>query len=279
MRDELGIIYVHDVTRHVDTTVLAQQLEHNPRYCISTDCWGATPLHWAARYGNKEAIAVLLAAGADLNAVCKRGRTVLSWAVQSRSVDCCRTILTAATDISIDTSRRPAPVSGASNLSTTNGIVTLPRCLSIDLEGKDNNGETALSLVVRTWGCLAICRLLLNYGANIDGRNRAGETALLLAVQYNRHTMLQLLLDKGASRTIITYDGSSILHEAAYRADVYTMKILQEACLDGLLMDSCAVTSYWKSFACRDETCRIASRTSQQEETAAFQALLDSIVP
>jgi ankyrin repeat protein len=243
---------------------------------------------------------VLLAAGADLNAVCKRGRTVLSWAVQSRSVDCCRTILTAATDISIDTSRRPAPVSGASNLSTTNGIVTLPRCLSIDLEGKDNNGETALSLVVRTWGCLAICRLLLNYGANIDGRNRAGETALLLAVQYNRHTMLQLLLDKGASRTIITYDGSSILqllfnkgasrtatiydgssilHEAAYRADVYTMKILQEACLDGLLMDSCAVASYWKSFACRDETCRIASRTSQQEETAAFQALLDSIVP
>jgi ankyrin repeat protein len=71
MRDELEMTKARDFVRHNNTANLFRNLELNPQYCMSRDCWGTTPLHWAALFSKKEAIDMPIAAGANLNEVCK----------------------------------------------------------------------------------------------------------------------------------------------------------------------------------------------------------------
>jgi len=53
---------------------------------------GHTPLHCAASYGRAEVVAALLAAGADVNAVDRHGRTPLRYAQAFRHEACIRLI-------------------------------------------------------------------------------------------------------------------------------------------------------------------------------------------
>jgi ankyrin repeat protein len=149
--------------------------------------------------------------------------------------------------------------------------------LGLDLETKDKNGNTALMDAAR-FACHDICDLLIDHGANIDASDLDGETALFDAVNLNNHVTIQFLIDRGASCTVLDRDGHSILYRTATRADVHTMGILQKARIDGLFMDPSAITEYWEWFERRDVFFR-GERAPLEEETAAFQALLESIIP
>lgn len=72
--------------------------------------------------------------------------------------------------------------------------------------------------------------------------------------------------------------GHSIMVLAALWADVTTMKILQNACIDGLYMGGDMIKDYWECFDERDRSF-IGKRASVEEERAPFQALLDNIIP
>jgi ankyrin repeat protein len=48
--------------------------------------------------------------------------------------------------------------------------------------------------------------LLLRYGARIDARNSAGETALVLAVRAGQPEVARLLVDAGASPDALLRD-------------------------------------------------------------------------
>ena len=45
---------------------------------------GETPLHWAARSGQKEAVELLIAKGANISAKDSQGRTALGWAIDQK---------------------------------------------------------------------------------------------------------------------------------------------------------------------------------------------------
>jgi len=60
-------------------------------------------------------------------------------------------------------------------------------------------------------------QLLLDMGVDINERNPAGETALLQAAFYNYLSCVKILIDRGADVMILTNQGASVLHWAAWR--------------------------------------------------------------
>ena len=62
------------------------------------DPWGMTPLHLAAREGHKDCVELLLKANADPNAVDSQNRTPLHWAAENGSAECVELLLKAKAD-------------------------------------------------------------------------------------------------------------------------------------------------------------------------------------
>ena len=50
-----------------DSTMVANMLRDTPDLVNTTDGWGLTPLRWAAFYGHKEIVELLLDKGAKIN--------------------------------------------------------------------------------------------------------------------------------------------------------------------------------------------------------------------
>jgi hypothetical protein len=57
-------------------------------------------------------------------------------------------------------------------------------------------------------------RALLDGGAQVDGRGRSGETALMMAAGYGYTPLVELLLDRGANPRAETADGYNVLAAA-----------------------------------------------------------------
>lgn len=123
-----------------------------------------------------------------------------------------------------------------------------------------------------------VCSFLLDLGADIDNRNAFAKTPLCSAVVRNRYSNVQLLVDRGASMVSLDDDGYSIIDLAALWADILTMEILQNACIDGLSMNDDMIEYHLTCIDTRD-TYFTGRRAPIEEERAASQALLDSIIP
>jgi ankyrin repeat protein len=276
--DDLGWTVAHDCARSGDVALLSSQLQLNPRLIQLRDCWGATALHWAANFASIEAISVLLAAGADVNAVCTSGESALFWAFRSGSVACCRAIIDAGADLQIqDTAGKNVLMCCAMIRNFREEIAELLIYSGVDLEAQDVDGDTAVMLASGS-GSPETLRMLLDAGASIDAQDHLGRSALCHAICQNRQDNLQLLMERGASLHILDNRRDSILFYAALCADIDTMSILEEARIEGLPMDRNSVNDYWYYFGARDKYF-IGHRASLEDEEEAFQALLDSVIP
>jgi len=68
----------------------------------------------------------------------------------------------------------------------------------VDLDGRDRHGQTALMLAARH-GQEAVARILVRHGADLDATAKYGLSALMLAV-INRHAAIaEHLVDAGAN--------------------------------------------------------------------------------
>lgn len=275
-RDNLGLTVLFNHIRDSDHASLICQLDDDPRCVVHIDSFGATPLHWAAGFANVDAIATLLAAGADVDARDLRGWSVLFWAIDSRSTRACKAILKAGADV---------------HARDLDGYEALLHCCLANVSGEifelllrngcdprvENKGRLALSYAA-CFSSPMVCNFLLALGVDIDSRDALGETPLCCAIRDNRHPNVQLLIDRGASMVSLDDDGDSIIVFAALWADITTMDILQNACIDGLYMSDDMIKYYWGCFDDRDAYF-VGERAPVEEERAAFQALLDSIIP
>jgi ankyrin repeat protein len=133
----------------------------NPKIALPS---GETALMAAARTGKVEAVNVLLAHGADVNAKeTMRGQTALMWAVAEGHVDVVKALLE----------------------------------LGADLKARSNNKSTALLLAARQ-GDPALARLLLAHGADVKDTNATGTSVLLMATVRGHAALAQMLLEQGA---------------------------------------------------------------------------------
>jgi len=75
---------------------------------------------------------------------------------------------------------------------------------------------------------------LLDYGADIESRDKDGWTPLTRAVNSNSHRVLKLLLERGANPCVVSLRNETILHFAVARGDCETLDILAAADMKGL---------------------------------------------
>lgn len=129
----------------------------------------------AARTGRDDMIAALLQAGADIEGYNTQGHTPLILASYNGHSETARTLITA----------------GASVATPDNG-----------------RGNTAL-MGCAFKGYCEIAAILVDAGADVNQRNFAEQTAIMLAAMFARDTIIDLLLGAGADPGLIDAAGNT----------------------------------------------------------------------
>ncbi|KAL0631959.1 hypothetical protein Q9L58_009162 [Maublancomyces gigas] len=203
---------------------------------------GTPALVWASSRGHDPLVRLVLASGADVNAVTPTGETALLCAIHTQRPTTARILLESGAD---------ANLGGALGLAVRGRNVGITRCLlrhgacvnTIDAgtsplhravfrsrsapvarvllehgantEALDANGNTALHIAVTTGERMTkkgFVALLLEWGANPDACNRAGETALFAAM--DNVCVMHSLIRGGADLNVYNRDGRTPLYVA-----------------------------------------------------------------
>jgi ankyrin repeat protein len=276
-RDGLRLSTVTEMVLRGSVESLSQCLRLDPRAILLRDSYGMLPLHWAARCNNLEAIQILLEAGADTEAVCKRDWTALTHAALTGSVAGCKKLLQAGANVNA------TDHAGKTTLFRVLGRDGVSEMVTVLLDAGANVNicsYNSVSPLIRAaiYETSNVCEKLLESGADPDIYDCRGGTAVFSAIHVNNHTALRALVKHKARLHLVDHCGYSLLHHAAWFADVKTMQILQEAQIKSLPKDVEAVIGYWRCFFYRNETMHGRSK-SDEDEMKAFLALLCSAIP
>ena len=228
---------------------------------------GETPLMLAAGRGRADAVAALLAGGADVNAVNSTGFTALIMAADEHD-QCLRLLIDAGADVNVQ-----AAVMGLSalhyaasngriksvkallsakanvNVTTTLGQTPLIRAAEgqwldvatalldagADLKLAKKTGETPLMLAAAN-GDMPMATLLLDRGADVNQMTSARATVLVFAARERKPEMVRLLLSRGAAASM-PYAPSTPLHMAAQAGDAESAALLLRAGADSAAKD------------------------------------------
>ena len=108
----------------------------------------------------------------------------------------------------------------------TSSVVRMLGMRSIDVEAKGGvYGRTCLHAAAQN-GNLAICRLLIDKGAQLEAKALDDRTPLHLAADEDHRAICRLLLDKGAQLEAKAGDDSTPLHFASYSGQLKIVRLL-----------------------------------------------------
>src|SRR5262245_30595811 len=158
------------------------------------DSRGATPLMYAAAFGNAKQMKLLLESGADVNARNTFYATALIWAggdaVKSRM------LIEHGADVNVRTQQGRTPLMVAAKRNGNADLVRLLLKMGADVE---TPGDTTLIPAAQS-GDVEIMRLLIESGADLNCVSpRLGETPLMYAAASDNVEAVRLLLAKGAN--------------------------------------------------------------------------------
>ena len=206
---------------------------------------GYTVLHHATANGDATVIALLVEAGADLEARNDRwGFTPLHTAIGNRNVAAVTALLDAGADIEADAggiwgtplSRAAMQISGSSNNRNAAKMAIIDALLAAgaDVNAVGEDGRTPLLNVLQNGriglystnerlrgteatadSVVDLAVRLLEAGADPDAPGGWGQTPLHEAAEYRTPALVQALLDAGADPNATDRYGSSALHVAA----------------------------------------------------------------
>lgn len=146
-----------------------------------------TPLIIAGFFGHEEMMDVLLAYGADPDAVDADGVTAAEYFVMSQEF----------ADEDDDASFESVP--DIHSIAITGELEGLEEAIAAadDLDAWDDFGDTAL-MNAAMFDNLAVARALVNAGANVDALGDDGSTALMSAIFWESFEVMEFLVESGA---------------------------------------------------------------------------------
>ena len=157
---------------------------------------GATPLMYAAAFGNSEEMKLLLDGGADVNAKSTFGATALIWAAGEPVKS--RMLIERGADINAQSRQGRTPLMAAARRQGAADLVRLMLARGADVKAKDIQDDTALLLAARA-GEPETMHLLIERGADINApEDSVGFTPLASAIVSDNVEAVRLLLAKGA---------------------------------------------------------------------------------
>nr|GMC84178.1 putative ankyrin repeat protein RF_0381 [Ipomoea batatas] len=214
--------------------------------------WG--PVHHAAGNGHIEVLRLLLLKGANVNALTKDGDTALHLAVRERRRDCTRLLLAsgALTDI-----RNSRDGNTPLHIAAGNGDEQMVRLLlqnGAEKNTRNKHGKTSYDVAAENGhnrlfdalrlgdnlcaaarnGDVGAIQKLLDHGANVNGRDQNGWTALHRAAFKGRIEAARALIDNGVDVNCRDEEGYTALHCAVEcgHADVAELLVKKGADID-----------------------------------------------
>lgn len=172
---------------------------------------GFTALHRAAYKGNKEMISYLISKGADVNARMKShysdGPTPLYAALSALDIEIMRVLLEAG-----------------ANVNET-GDVYIRDKQQTSSARTGYIGITALHIAAGE-GNIPLIQLFLEYGANVNAKDKSGSTPLHFAARRGKDEAVALLLDHGADIDAGDGVGDTPFYKAAHSCHRSTASLL-----------------------------------------------------
>jgi ankyrin repeat protein len=200
---------------HRDDLQIADLLIRAGAQVRAANRYGVTPLSIACTNGNAALIGRLLDAGADPNTVLPDGETVLMTAARTGTVDAVKVLLARGANVD---AREPSKGQTALMWAAAENNATVIKVLAeagADIRAQSNTGRfTPLMFAVRA-GHLEATRALLDAGANVNTTLPDGTSPLVVAVINAHYELAGFLLEKGADPNA-DVQGWSALHQVAW---------------------------------------------------------------
>lgn len=181
--------------------------------------WGNAPIHAAASGGSVLGLRMLLARGADANAVGHREATPLVYAIRvASSTQAVSILLEGGADPNRADWRGVWPLHMAATQDSHDIMEALLKGGASPLVASLGDGMNALHhLLLRNVNpSIASIRLLVSNGLDPNARTASGETALHFLSTHQNATVVTELLDWGADAEAANAIGMRPLHSAAF---------------------------------------------------------------
>jgi cytohesin len=188
-------IYAAAIVGHVDK--VAAFLKQDKKLVNARDSAGRAALHWAALYGQKKVMELLLAQKADVNLLDADGFTPLHWAATFNKRDAVELLVANKADMNIKVAKYGwTPL----RLTVIHGHMAAAEALlsgGADPNTKDDENIPLLhQAIIR--GNKEMVELLLAKKADVNTKDSQGETALDEAVEQGNKEIIELLRQHGA---------------------------------------------------------------------------------
>ena len=261
---------LHKIILGLSTANFEEEISLHPEKINVRDVMDRTPLAWAACRGDDRAIVTLLSHGAEVNTLDVQHSAPVCHAADRNFATCVRLLLEAGADPNI-AAAHGYKIGDGLNVAARNASDPLILKTLLDfganVESCGVDGMTPLIHASRRDNA-SFAFLLLEYGANINALNSAGQTPLTIAVAYNSHNVLRLLLDRWFEYSECPrLTGPHLLQIVALHADIETIVILMNT--DHLRL------KYDSSYGLGDFTVRLNERPDATEKlNTAFDELL-----
>ena len=270
---EQNYTLLHKIILGLSMASLEAEICLHPEEINNRDLMDRTPLAWAACRGDDRAIVTLLSHGAEVNTLDVQHSAPVCHAADRNYVTCVRLLLEAGADPNI-AAAHGHKVGDGLNCAARNASDPLVLKSLLDfgahVESCGVDGMTPLIHASRR-NLASFATLLLEYGANINAINTAGQTPLTIAVAYNSHHVLRLLLDRWFEYSVCPrLTGPHLLQITALHADIETIHILVNT--DHLRL------KYDSAYGLGDFTSRLNERSDADKKLIlAFEELIDLI--
>lgn len=184
---------------------------------------GMTPLHEACVYGNVKIIDLLMSLGADDTIKNNKGETPAHMAVQKKifykeiKPEVRVKMLEAlnAVDIPGDDGKTPLLLAQSQDYGTAVEVTNFLLDKGVDVNRADNYGNTALLLHADRHCNKGVIKELIRAGADINAKNKNGDTALHFALINGNSEVARFLIKKGADYRAVNNKGKSPMEIAA----------------------------------------------------------------
>lgn len=223
--DNEGISAVHYAARRNHSDMLKVMIEKGIDVNVTEDepaCAGNTPLHEACDKGSKEAVEVLMEAGADDTLLNVKGSTPAHIVVTAKRFGqeleeeerIAILELLKNVDIPSNDGKTPLMVAQSLDLNTALSVTQLLIDKGADVNHTDNDGNTALILNTKNNCYKGTVKELIKAGADVNALDKLGNSALYYALKDGDQESARLMIKKGADYNHENNDGVTPLQVA-----------------------------------------------------------------
>lgn len=190
---------------------------------------GYSALHWAVERNLESVTAMLLAHGAEVNAITRnaigKDRSPLHIAAELGHIKLVNLLLDHNADVHVRTAYGETPLHGVRLFVKDHQVVEALLDHGADINAVTSFGSTPLHAATLQ-GSEDITRLLIRHGANLNQANKRGLTPLHHAAEQGYTEVIQALIEAGAALDTQTLTGDTALHLAARKGHSNIIRIL-----------------------------------------------------